>query len=152
MATLATWNRSSGMKPRAPHSADGAAGPLPNIASPVERMRGPGTSPDSTRSRIRRVFSHIDQVSYTLVKPWRVSISSSGRASSAAGSVPASAHFRWRKWTWLFQNPATTVSPAQSITSACRGGRRADRRPTAAIRPRSINTTASRIGASVGLG
>ncbi len=38
-------------------------------ASPVERIFGPSTSPDSMRSRSRRVFSHWDPVSKTLVKP-----------------------------------------------------------------------------------
>ena len=40
--------------------------------SPVERIYGPGTSPDSTRYRSRRVFSHIDERSKTFVNPYRV--------------------------------------------------------------------------------
>ena len=51
-----------------------AAAPFGNIACPVERILGPATSPDSMRSRSRRVFSHIDQVSNTLVNPYCVII------------------------------------------------------------------------------
>ena len=43
------------------------------------------------RSRSRRVFSHIDQVSNTLVNPYCVSMSEAVDSSSAAGSVAASA-------------------------------------------------------------
>ena len=72
------------MKPRVAHVAGGAISigavseiPLGNIAGPVARILGPATSPDSTRSRNWRVFSHDDQMSNTLVNPYCVSITSS---------------------------------------------------------------------------
>jgi len=70
---------------------------IAKVTSPVERILGPGISPDSMRSRMRRVFSQGDAVSNTLVKPYRVSMSWSWRASSGAGIFAASAHFRSMK-------------------------------------------------------
>ena len=87
------------------------------MASPVERILGPGTSPDSMRSRSRRVFSHMDPMSNTLVNPYRVSMSWSCRLSSGTGIPTAFAHFLSKKCTWLFQKPAATVKPEQSSNS-----------------------------------
>src|SRR5215813_15390518 len=80
-------------------------GALGNIAGPVARIRGPATSPDSTRSRNCRVFSHDDQISNTLVNPYWVSINWNCRVRADAGTVAGSAHILSRKWTWLFHNP-----------------------------------------------
>jgi hypothetical protein len=89
---------------------------LGNIAGPVARIRGPATSPDSTRSRNCRVFSHDDQMSNTLVNPYWVSIIWNCRVRSDAGTFAGSAHIRSRKWTWLFQKPAVIVDPVVSMT------------------------------------
>ena len=124
---------------------------LGNIAGPVARIRGPATSPDSTRSRSCRVFSHDDQMSNTLVKPYWVSIIWNCRVRSAAGTVAGSAHILSRKWTWLFQKPAVIVDPVVSMTVVPRGTRTDARRPTDTILPPSIRTAPSRIGGSVGL-
>src|SRR5262245_19109376 len=55
-------------------ASDGTA-PGATNASPVERILGPDTSPDSMRSRSWRVFSHTDPMSNTLVNPYRVTMS-----------------------------------------------------------------------------
>src|ERR1700732_2287543 len=60
--------------------SDGAA-PGGIRPSPVERILGPGTSPDSMRSRSRRVFSHMDDRSNTLVNPYCGSMSRTWRLS-----------------------------------------------------------------------
>ena len=41
--------------------------------------------------------------------------------SGAAGALPAFFHTASVKWTWLFQKPATTVLPVQSMTRASDG-------------------------------
>ena len=117
----------------------------------MARIRGPATSPDSTRSRSCRVFSHDDQMSNTLVKPYWVSIIWNCRVRSEAGTVAGSAHILSRKWTWLFQKPAVIVDPVVSMTVVPRGTRTDVRRPTDTILPPSISTAPSRIGGSVGL-
>jgi len=64
---------------------------------------------------MHRVFAHIEPVSNTLVNPYAVKASRSCRSSSVGGIASASAHIRSKKWTWLFQRPAVTAQPEQSI-------------------------------------
>ncbi len=54
------------------------------------------------------------------------------------------------KCAWLFQNPAVTVAPAQSITVASGGTRTSPRRPTSVMRPLRRTTTPSAIGIASG--
>ena len=74
-----------------------APAPRGNIASPVARILGPATSPDSTRSRSWRVFSNDDQMSNTLVNPYCVSIIWNCRVRSDAGIFAGSVHILSRK-------------------------------------------------------
>jgi len=56
------------------------------------------------------------------------------------------------KWTWLFQKPAVTVPPEQSMTRAFGGTWTAPRGPTAVMRASSTRTTPSGIAAARGDG
>src|SRR5207253_2020869 len=69
-----------------------------------------------------------------------------------AGAVAGSAHTGCVKCTWLFQKPAVTVPPAQSITVAPGGTRTSARAPTAVIVAPSTRTTPSGITAASGDG
>jgi hypothetical protein len=103
------------------------------------------------RLRSWRVLVHIEPGSNALVNPYRVSISSSCRATSDAGREATSVHFLSKKCTWLFQNPAVIVSPEQSITWLPCGIGVERLFPTPTIFPPSIRTTPSRTGSSAGL-
>ena len=70
--------------------------------------------------------------------------------SGAAGALPAFRHTASVKWTWLFQKPATTVLPAQSMTRASDGICTSLRLPIAAMTPLAVTTTASSSGAASG--
>ena len=71
-AALVTSGAGNAMNPRMPRSlAEGTAFGATS-ASPVDRILGPATSPDSMRSRMIRVFFHAEPVSNTLVNPKRV--------------------------------------------------------------------------------
>ena len=50
------------------------------------------------------------------------------------------------KWTWLFQKPATTLFPVQSMTRASAGIWTSLRLPIAVMTPLDARTTASEIG------
>src|SRR5262249_30592857 len=100
----------------------------------------------STRRRSANEFVGSEPRSQTLVKPQRVSISCILASSSAADAFAAFAHAGPVKCTWLFQKPATTALPAQSITRAPFGTCTASRAPTAEITPSDTTTTASTTG------
>ena len=85
------------MTPIMPRTMSGGRPPAGSRPSPVERIRGPGTSPDSMRSRMHRVFAHIEPVSNTLVNPYAVKASRSCRSSSVGGIASAPAHIRSKK-------------------------------------------------------
>ncbi len=70
--------------------------------------------------------------------------------SGAAGALPAFRHTASVKWTWLFQKPATTVLPVQSMTRASDGICTSLRLPIAAMTPLAVTTTASSSGAASG--
>ncbi len=99
---------------------------------------------------MRRVFSHAEDKSNALVNPWRVSICCNCRPSSGAGIAAAFAHFRSKKWTWLFQKPAVIVSPEQSRAAVPSGSSIDALLPTAAIVPPWRSTTPSRMASAVG--
>jgi hypothetical protein len=104
------------------------------IDAPAQRQRIDGSEPTS----------------HTLVKPHRVSISRICAVSEAAGAAAAFFHGASVKWTWLFQKPATTVLPVQSITRASGGIWISLARPTAAMTPADVTMMASEIGVASG--
>ena len=55
------------------------------IPSPVEKILGPGTAPESIRSRRRRVFCQLELRSNAVVNPYLVSMSCICRSNSATG-------------------------------------------------------------------
>src|SRR4029077_11308893 len=117
---------------------------------PANRMVGPATSPALMRRRNGRESSGLDPRSHTVVKPHLVSISRIGASSAAVGVLAAFRHSACVKWTWLFQNPATTVLPVQSMTRASVGILTSLRLPIAVMTPLDVTTTASASGAASG--
>ena len=89
-------------------------------------------------------------MSHTVVKPHRVSIACICSTSGAAGAEPALFHTSCVKWTWLFQKPATTVFPVQSMTRASDGIWTSLRLPIAVMTPLVVTTTASPSGVASG--
>jgi hypothetical protein len=60
-------------------------------------------------------------VSTTWTTPYDVSMARSAAASDSEGAVFAARKTAPVKWTWLFQKPAVTVPPEQSMTRAPAG-------------------------------
>jgi hypothetical protein len=71
-------------------------------------------------------------------------------SSTGAGAAAALRHTGSVKWTWLFQKPATTVLPVQSMTRASAGVGTSLRLPIAVMTPLVVTTTASVSGAASG--
>ena len=98
-----------------------------------------GVDAAAQRQRVVRVGAQIPHGG----KPHRVSISCMCAVSGAAGPFAALFHTACVKWTWLFQKPATTVLPVQSITRASGGIWTSLALPTALMTPLEVTTTAS---------
>src|SRR5438552_9740088 len=88
----------------------------------------------------------------TWTTPYDVSMARSAAASDSAGAVSAARKSAPVKWTWLFQKPAVTVPPEQSMILARGGTRTAPRAPTAVMVASSMRTTPSGITATSGDG
>jgi len=116
---------------------------------PVVRIPGPFSSPASIRRFRTSVTAGNDPVSKTNAKPYCSSIASSA-AWSTGGAEEASLHFGSVKWTWLFQNAASTVRPVQSTTRASGGTCTTPRGPTAVMMPWRKTTVASSSGGRSG--
>jgi hypothetical protein len=71
-------------------------------------------------------------------------------SSVAAGALAAFLHGASVKWTWLFQKPATTVLPVQSMTLISAGIWTSLRLPIAVMTPLVTMMTASARGAASG--
>src|SRR3954447_23992805 len=119
---------------------------------PASRMVGPATSPALTRARSGSEVLGSEPRSHTVVKPHLVSMSRIGASSADAGALAVFFQTASVKWTWLFQKPATTVLPAQSMTRASCGMLTALRLPIAAMTPLVAMTTAFASGAASGDG
>src|SRR5437763_3638605 len=104
------------------------------------------------RRRSASVFWRSDPVSTTWTTPYDVSMARSAAASDSEGSVFTARKAAPVKWTWLFQKPAVTVLPEQSMTRAFGGTWTAPRGPTAVMRASSTRTTPSGIAAACGDG
>ena len=99
------------------------------------------------------VLSSTEAISKTVVKPQRVSI-----CSSCEESLPAERFSAWSRpwvkmWTWLFQKPAVTTRPLQSMmvtARAKRGGLVVPPGPTAVMRPSWMRIIPFSMGESVG--
>ena len=111
---------------------------------------GPRTSPLAMRRRSASVLACSEPVSSARTTPYDVSIPRSAVVRRSAGAVAAPLQVGWMKCTWLFQNPAVTVPPAQSITVASGGTRTSARRPTAVMTSLRRTTTPSGIGIASG--
>src|SRR5437763_8241825 len=104
------------------------------------------------RRRSASVFWRSDPVSTTWTTPYDVSMARSAAATDSEGRVVTARKAAPVKWTWLFQKPAVTVPPEQSMTRAFGGTWTTPRGPTAVMRASSTRTTPSGIAAACGDG